>query len=127
MNIKLTHVTALLAGAMLAMTSMNLRAEDESAAEKPGKNDGFVGVVTKVDSAAKSMTVKNAKDDAEMVFTFTDDTNVVDEDGKEIELTTIAEGMRIRVHAGATEGEAARIKVTGKQPGDKKEKDKDAE
>lgn len=116
---KLNHLIATVAGLALALTSMTLRAE-ETSAEKPGKNDGFVGVVTKVDSAAKKLTVQNPKDDKEMTFTFSEETNVVDDDGKEIAITTIKEGVRIRVQSGATEDAAKRIKITGKQMGDKK-------
>lgn len=115
---KLICLTAILAGAALAIVPTNLRAAEKSAeksAEKAGKNDGFVGVVTKVDPAAKTLTVKNAKSDKEATFTFSEETNVVDDDGKEIAITTIKEGVRIRVHADEGKDAARRIKVTEKK------------
>jgi hypothetical protein len=111
---KLICLTAILAGAALAIVPTNLRAAEKSA-EKAGKNDGFVGVVTKVDPAAKTLTVKNAKSDKEATFTFSEETNVVDDDGKEIAITTIKEGVRIRVHADEGKDAARRIKVTEKK------------
>lgn len=116
---KLTYLTAILAGVTLALTPIDLRAAEESA-EKPGKNDGFVGVVTKVDADAKKLTVKNPKDDKEATFTFSEETNVVDDEGKEIAITTIKEGVRIRVQADEGKDAAKRIKVTEKQKGEKK-------
>lgn len=118
---KLNCLTAIFAGAVLAIVPTDIRAAEKSA-EKPGKNDGFVGVVTKVDSAGKTLTVKNPKTDKENVYTFSEETNFVDNDGKEIAVTTIKEGVRIRVQADEGQNAARRVKVTEKQKGEKKAK-----
>lgn len=111
---KLTYLTAILVGVAFATTS--LKAGDE----KPGKNDGFIGVVTKTDPAAKSVTVKGLKEKTEKTFTYSETTKIVDDDGKEIEISTISEGVRVKVLPDESGSTAKRIKVTEKQVGEKK-------
>lgn len=114
----------LIAGFALALTPMTSRAADDDADKK---SNGFVGKVTAYDADAKTMTVENKKESKTMEFTTTEDTQIVDGDEKDAEVTAIIVGSKVRVITEEEGGtEATKVKVLPKK-GKKGDEDMDDE
>ncbi|HUK81415.1 MAG TPA: hypothetical protein VLZ12_02170 [Verrucomicrobiae bacterium] len=73
--------------------ALPLRAEDEA---KPKKHQ-FTGEITKVDAAAKSVSVKNSKGE-EKSFTLTDKAKLSTKDKETAELSDLKVGDKVTVH-----------------------------
>jgi hypothetical protein len=93
-------VFALLAGLAIAQPAL---------AQAQAKGQIFVGELTKVDSAAKTLSVKNSKG-MEMEFQYTDRTQIIGAEGG-VEGLATKSGAQVRVHFDAATNTATKIEV----------------
>jgi Cu/Ag efflux protein CusF len=105
----------------LAFT-LPLRAE-EAKPEKP-KQHQFTGEITKVDAAAKSISLKNSKGE-EKTFTLTDKAKVSTKDKEVAELGDLKVGEKVTAHYTEQDGKDMASKIN--PPVSKKKTEKPAE
>ncbi len=124
---KLTHLIAILTAGTVVLTPFVGHSQEATAAAKEEKKSpAFAGLVTEVDTTARTVTVANKKKDETVTYTLTETTKFTDAEGKEAAMEVVTVGTRVRVNPTA-EGEttAKAVKLVAKK--DKEEKEEKAE
>jgi len=116
----LRAVTMLSIAAVALALAAPVRGEEPAAKPEKPKKQQFTGEITKVDAAAKSVTLKNAKGE-EKTFTLTEKAKISTKDKEAAELSDLKAGEKVVAHYTMQDGKAMASKIAPPAPPKKKE------